>query len=178
MSTISVQKILASYETDKANDKEHSYGYFYDNLFSAYDRLAKLNIVELGVERGGSLCAWRECFPNANIFGVDKEDKRSDKYIDASIVFYKEDLRDAIRHFKDIDILIDDSDHSLETMVFIAKNYSPLLREKGIIVFEDVQEPDMYFSAIEEAVPSAILTAYDYRPIKGRYDDFIITLEI
>ncbi len=175
-----IQNILESHETDKHNATEHSYGDFYASLFSKYNREGKLNILELGIQRGGSLFAWREFFPNANIWGVDIVDDRLDKYkFSNSIVFIKDDLKNAIHQFKDIkfDIIIDDSDHNENTMAWIGMNYFPLLNQKGTLVFEDVQIPDLYERVIADAKPAnAKLEKFDMRHIKGRPDDFIITL--
>ena len=142
--------------------------------------MGKLNILELGVQRGGSLYAWQEYFPNANIYGVDITDTRLDKYkTNEKIKFFEEDLKTAIKHFENMkfDIIIDDSDHFDGTMAWIAANYFPLLNEKGVLVFEDVQIPDRYMQTINESMPAnAIMRYFDYRGIKPRPDDFIITL--
>lgn len=176
----SIQNILQCYDTDKHCENGHSYGDFYADLFSKYDRLSKLNILELGVQRGGSLFAWREFFPNANIWGVDITDDRLDKYrFSNSLVFIKADLRDAVDQFKDItfDIIIDDSDHNENTMAWIASNYYYLLKQNGVIVFEDVQVPDVYIKAIGVSLPAGgRMDYFDMRGIKGRPDDFIITV--
>lgn len=175
-----IQNILKSYDTDKHNDIEHSYGDFYADLFSRYDRLGKLSILELGVQRGGSLFVWREFFPNADIYGVDIVDERLDKYrFSNSIVFIKADLKDAIHKLKDkkFDIIIDDSDHNEQTMAWIATHYYPLLKPKGTIVFEDVQIPDLYKKTIGSVLTNgAVLKSFDFRHVKGRPDDFIITV--
>lgn len=176
-----IQNILETHDTDKHNSREHSYGDFYADLFAQYDREGKLNILELGIQRGGSLYAWKEYFPNSKVIGVDIVDERLDKYNKnhPEIVFIKDDLRhaiDALREFK-FDIIIDDSDHNEMTMAWIARNYFPLLTEKGTLVFEDVQIPDLYIEEISNAKPAdAILRTFDLRHIKGRPDDYIITL--
>lgn len=175
-----IQNILKCYDTDKANDTEHSYGDFYAQLFEKFDRLGELNILELGVQRGGSLYGWQEYFPNAHIYGVDITDTRLEKYkVNDDIKFFEEDLKSAIKHFEDIkfDIIIDDSDHFDGTMAWIAGNYFPLLNQKGVLVFEDVQIPERYIQTITAQMPSdAVLKTFDFRDIKPRPDDFIITL--
>ena len=175
-----IQEILMSVDSDKHNETEHSYGAFYDQLLELYGRDAELNILELGVQRGGSLKAWAEYFPNANIFGVDIEDQRLDKYKDLDRVnFYVGDLRDAINLFTDMkfDIIIDDSDHKLKTAIWIVQNYSSLLDDNGVLVIEDVQDPPLWYRYLSIAMPNNFeLEAHDMRHLKGRYDDYIITV--
>ena len=175
-----IQNILECHDTDKHNPKEHSYGDVYAAIFSDFDRMAELNILELGIQRGGSLYAWQEFFPNAHIYGVDITDTRLDKYkTNENIKFYKEDLKDAIKHFEGMtfDIIIDDSDHFDGTMAWIAKNYWKLLKPKGIMVFEDIQIPDRYTQTLTESMPTgSVMEHFDMRHVKGRPDDYIITL--
>jgi hypothetical protein len=135
-----INEILSSHETDKHNDAEHSYGNVYAEVFSHFDREAPIAILELGVQRGGSLFAWREYFPNATI-------------------------------------IIDDSDHFDGTIAWIIKNYWQCLKPKGIMVIEDIQIIDRYTNTIKGAMPEdAVFESYDMRYIKGRPDDYIITL--
>lgn len=175
-----INEILSSHETDKHNDAEHSYGNVYAEVFSHFDREAPIAILELGVQRGGSLFAWREYFPNATIIGVDISDSRLDRYkTDGSITFIKKDLRDALEDLKDMqfDIIIDDSDHFDGTIAWIIKNYWQCLKPKGIMVIEDIQIIDRYTNTIKGAMPEdAVFESYDMRYIKGRPDDYIITL--
>lgn len=173
-----IQNILKSYGTDKNNDTEHSYGDIYHEIFKRFDREGKLNILELGVQRGGSLCAWQEYFPNAKITGVDILDTRQDDYKDKRITFILGDLRNVVDQFKEpFDIIIDDSDHNEQTMAWIAGNYFPLLKPNGVLIFEDVQIPELYIRMITDSMPeNAIMETFDVRYIKGRHDDYIIAL--
>ena len=175
-----IQQILESHDTDKHNATEHSYGNVYAAIFEQFDRNAELYILELGVQRGGSLVAWKEFFPNAKIYGVDITDTRLEKYkTDPTITFFKEDLKDAVRHFEGMqfDIIIDDSDHFDGTMAWIVRNYWKFLKPKGIMVIEDIQIPDRYTETITEAMPpGAVIEHFDMRNVKGRPDDYIIAL--
>lgn len=189
-----IQEILESHDTDKHNANEHSYGDVYAEVFEKFDRNAEINILELGVQRGGSLFAWKEFFPNANVYGVDISDSRLDKYkTDPRILFFKEDLKDATKYFAEgtFDIIIDDSDHFDGTIAWIIKNYWKFLKPKGIMVIEDIQIVDRYTATIEEAVTRLIeylvlklnrkvsinIDHFDMRSVKGRPDDYIITLQ-
>lgn len=168
------------HDTDKSHEGGHSYGKFYEDLFNTYNQEDELNILELGVQNGGSLRAWKEYFPNAHVYGVDIADSRLEKYKLDDVTYIVKDLRLAINDLEHIkfDIIIDDSDHNENTMAWIAGNYFGLLKPTGTLVFEDVQIPALYLQKINEAMPfNAVLQTYDYRKIKGRNDDFIITLK-
>lgn len=174
-----IHEILQSYDTDKHNATEHSYGDVYEEVFSKYDRDAEIEILELGVQRGGSLLAWKEYFPNARVVGVDISDTRVEKYKVDTVTFIKKDLKDAIEQLKEqrFDIIIDDSDHFDGTIAWIIQHYWELLKLNGTMVIEDIQIIDRYTQTIQSVLPAdAIMQAYDMRHIKGRPDDYIITL--
>ncbi len=181
---VSISKILNKYDSDKnrgvtRRSYGHSYGAFYDNLFSKFDRGNPINILELGVEKGGSLLAWKEYFPHANVYGVDIQDIRPQKYISNTVTFYKMDLRDAVEKFKDMkfDIIIDDSDHAWETLCFVVPNYFKLLKPVGAMVLEDIMIPNKYIEEIKKVMPANTkMTTHDFRKLRNRHDDFIIAL--
>ncbi len=164
------------YKTDKARD--HSYGGFYDDLFSQFNRNAPLNILELGAQGGGSLLAWKDYFPNATVTGVDISDSRYNEYKSERVKFVLADLRTMpVPEDATYDIIIDDSDHFIGTQMFIVENYYPLLKSKGVLVIEDVQYPESDVVEISKILPlSAQMKVTDLRAKKGRHDDFLITI--
>ena len=50
--------------------KWSNYGDIYDKHFAPY-RDQQINILEIGVLKGGSMRIWEKYFPKANIFGID-----------------------------------------------------------------------------------------------------------
>lgn len=171
-----ISEILMTYKTDKARD--HSYGEFYDNLFDRFDKNETLNILELGVQAGGSLLAWKDYFPNANVYGVDISDSRYEEYKSDRVHYRVADLRDMpVKEGMMFDIIIDDSDHFIGTQVFIVKNYFHLLNIQGVLVIEDVQYPESDVAEISKVLPvMARMEITDLRSKKGRQDDFLITI--
>ncbi len=165
------------YKTDKARD--HSYGPFYDSLFERFDRESPLNILELGVQAGGSLLAWKDYFPNSNVYGVDISDSRFEEYKSDRVKFTKGDVRDMpVDDSIMYDIIIDDSDHFIGTQIFIVQNYYPLLKKGGVMVIEDVQDPENDFLAVHQHLPmTAKMSSVDLRSKKGRRDDFLIMIQ-
>ena len=124
-----ISEILLKYDTDKVRgDKPegHCYGESYDEIFSQFEDNVDLNLLEIGVQKGGSLLAWKEYFPKSNIYGVDIVDERiyvSDKvnFILSDIKKYKTDLK--------FDIIIDE----INTIPFFTPLY---VKEKKIQTFE------------------------------------------
>ena len=58
---------LEKYNTDKV---QHGYLRIYDPIFSDYvDK--EINLLEIGVFKGGSLFLWKDYFPKGQIFGID-----------------------------------------------------------------------------------------------------------
>jgi len=59
-----ISHILSEYKTDKNNNEKrgHCYGKAYDLLFEPFNRLEKLDIIEIGTQYGESLLAWRDFF--------------------------------------------------------------------------------------------------------------------
>ncbi len=171
-----ISEILMTYKTDKARD--HSYGPFYDELFSRFDKEAPLDILELGVQGGGSLLAWKDYFLNAKVHGIDISDSRHEEYKSDRVTFTKADLRDMpIDVEARYDIIIDDSDHFLGTQMFILDNYYHFLKSNGVLVIEDVQSPEWDTEEIRKILPmSAKMQITDLRTVKGRHDDFLITI--
>jgi SAM-dependent methyltransferase len=57
---------LSAYDTDKSEQYLERYTREFSHLFSA-----KVKLLELGVQRGGSLYLWRDLFPDGQIAGLD-----------------------------------------------------------------------------------------------------------
>ena len=74
MKTLSEIYNSKNFDTDK--NTLHSYiDYVYSELFSEIQISAK-NILEIGIDKGGSIFLWKEYFLNANINAIDIEDKK------------------------------------------------------------------------------------------------------
>lgn len=155
-------------------EENHSYSIFYNQIFSEYDRNAPLDILESGIEYGGSLYAWKEFFPNARVTGVDIEDQRKIKRDDVEFVL--SDIKDykADRKF---DIIIEDGNHSNEDAIWSAVNLSKLLKPSGVLIIEDVQEGFVVpFILWGKLHGDYILEAVDMRRITNTHDNFLIII--
>jgi hypothetical protein len=130
--------------TDK--NTTHSYLKHYQSYFQhlQYDNI---NILEIGIAGGGSIKLWSDYFINGIVYAIDiieppffLKNYNSDK-----IKLYKDDAYSTNfikNEFTDkgikFDIIIDDGPHTKESYIFVAKHYTNLLTDNGILVIEDV----------------------------------------
>lgn len=167
-----ISQILSDYGTDKNlfHKNAHCYGLAYDRLFRSFDKNAELDIIEIGIEHGDSLLAWREFFPNASITGIDIKDTVGNKMKDIKYVI--SDVKD-YKPNKEYDIVIDDGSHKLSDVMYTVRSFK--LKIGGIMVIEDCQAPNHWFEKIRKSTKYAIETI-DMRKVNNQHDDFLIVL--
>jgi hypothetical protein len=186
---MSLKELIDNSRTDK--NTTHSYLDLYQKLLSKKKHLAT-NVLEVGICKGGSIKLWRDFFVNANIYGIDlmteiEDNLWSDIINDKKIKMllgqngYDENFVNSEFMNKDIkfDFILDDGPHTLETMKKFIKLYSPLIKDDGILMIEDVQSINWIQPLINE-VPEHLkkyIKAYDLRPNKNRYDDIVFTID-
>jgi len=128
----------------KSSDKWESYMPVYEKLFSPF-REARINVLEIGVQNGGSLEILSEYFAHAaNIVGCDINPHCGElKYTDPRISVVTGDVNspDVIssvtKKLQPIHILIDDGSHSSSDVLNAFLNYFPLIAPGGIYLIED-----------------------------------------
>lgn len=154
-----ISEILKKYDTDKI--WHHRYGEAYDNIFSRFDREAPLNILEVGTQKGGSLLAWKEYFPNANVIGVDIVDVVPKRYRLDTVTRVVSDIKDWKTDLK-FDIVIDDGSHYLPDVVYVISQYCLKLNKRGVLIVEDVRNPDLLAEVILDLFKEIKLGYPDY----------------
>jgi GT2 family glycosyltransferase/glycosyltransferase involved in cell wall biosynthesis len=129
----------------KVSDKWSSYLSEYDRLFTPY-RGRRINLLEIGVQNGGSLDIWAQYFRRAKrILGCDidpacaalvYDDERISVIVgDAN----SHQVQQAIlRDTAHLDIVIDDGSHTSADIVGSFARYFPLVSNNGIYVIEDL----------------------------------------
>lgn len=168
--------------TDK--NSYHSYVDVYEKLFRE-KQLTTKNILEIGIERGGSLKLWNDYFVNATIYGLDINEAplflsrykriktiKCDAYSLTSVDYF-------IKNNIKFDIIIDDGPHTLESMIYVIEKYTKLLNTNGILVIEHVKEIE-WCDKLYEKVPSNLRQfSYhiDRRHIKFTLDDILFIIE-
>ena len=113
----------------------------YQKYFSYY-KDEKINLLEIGVDNGDSLRIWREYFINANICGIDINNKNFTINNTEILIGDQSDykfLQSIIDKYKNFDIIIDDGSHQSKHIIASFKFLFPYLNNGGIYVIEDLQ---------------------------------------
>jgi len=184
---MSLKELVDNTRTDK--NTAHSYLDLYETLFSSKKETAQ-NVLEVGIDKGGSIKLWSDYFTNANVYGIDiihsitvwDEIKNNKKIIlYTSTDAYNNDF--FVKNFLDknikCDIMLDDGPHSLLSMIRFIKLYSQIMTDDGILIIEDIQKIE-WLDILKEVVPEHLVKfvkTYDLRKNKGRQDDVVFTID-
>lgn len=183
---MSLIQLADNSRTDK--NTTHSYLPLYQQLLEGKQQSA-LNVLEVGINTGGSIKLWGDFFPNAKVYGLDImdinnvwESIKTDKYIlHTNTDAYDDNFFNT--HFlnKNIkcDFMLDDGPHTLESMKQFIKLYSQIMTDDGILIIEDVQSFD-WIEILKKEVPKHLkpfIKVYDLRQNKNRYDDIVFTID-
>ena len=162
----------------------HTYGESYDEIFEKFDRDGNINLLEIGIQKGGSLCAWRDYFKNGNIYGIDIIDCILPEYRRPDFNYIFSDINDlSIKEiFKDVmfDIIIDDGSHHLNDVMFVVSNYLDKLNYGGYLIIEDCQMPEHWVQSVSTLIPPGYeLSTKDLRHHTkySSYDNFLILIK-
>jgi hypothetical protein len=129
----------------KVSDKWSSYLREYDRLFSEY-RDQPINLLEIGIQNGGSLEIWGQYFQNAQcLVGCDinpdceklsYDDPRLKVVIgDANTDQSEQAILSSAATF---DLIVDDGSHRSSDIIRTFARYFPYLKDGGLFVAEDL----------------------------------------
>lgn len=167
-------KIAFKYGTDKCPQIGHSYTPFYYQLLKKRRKTIK-KVLEIGIgsqetmqwvpdhyQTGASLLMWRDFFPNARIYGVDRHPSTIFKAQRIKTILLSTahviNLQKLIRYTGvDIDLVVDDGPHNERFQLQTARTLVPLIKKTCLYIIEDAKRPE----AIKEQ-----LTKFDCRVIK------------
>ena len=122
---------------------------------------------------GGSLRAWRNFFPNAQIVGVDVQaDTRFEEERIQTFICNSTDAAD-VRQFMasqgPFDLIVDDGSHESENQLATLGNFFSALSIGGLYVIEDIHWQAELFSSPHLIEP--LINGAPYSIIYGRDDD-------
>lgn len=144
MKTLSLKSLYRLHE-GFVSDKWESCLEVYEEKFKEF-KFQRINLLEIGVQNGGSLEIWDKYFPNAQlILGCDinplcgslkfSSDKVKVIVADASDL----KIRDQVLNYaSSFDIIIDDGSHKDRDVISSFLIFFPLLRENGLYAVEDL----------------------------------------
>lgn len=188
-------KVGYKYGTDKTPYLAHVYTPFYYHRWK--DRREEIKkVLEIGVagpgimrgiphyQTGASLKMWRDFFPNAQIYGIDivprtmleGEDRIETFLVDSTNEQEVGELIDKIG--SDIDIIIDDGDHSMHSQMATARNFKKYVQRNVDYIIEDVGHNNGLMRALAKDFDTEspelpmrlelqMLRTYEGRPLKN-----------
>ena len=156
-----LDELFTYYGTDKAKKVRnqynknsdlfigHGYSKFYENHFE-FLKNTNFNLLEIGTWFGASSASFCKYFPNAKIFGIDKNFKF--KYRSNNISFIQCDIRTKkglkkLRnkiYGKKFKIIIDDGSHILTHIITNIIFFINYIERGGFFVIEDFNLPKYY----------------------------------
>ena len=116
----------------------------YDRHLSRF-RDTRVRLLEIGVQKGGSLQIWRKYFgPHAVIFGIDIDEScRALDGAGAAVRIGSQDdvafLNGVVEEMGGLDVVIDDGGHVAEQQHASFATLFPLMSERGVYICEDLQ---------------------------------------
>lgn len=158
----------------------HSYDVVYADIlpeiyeYSVHTK-KPVRILEMGVNKGGSMMLWKELFPDAFVIGIDTDISHVDERCHQldNIKFYVADQTDSrLVNFLELegpfDLIIDNASHDPFKQMSSFYMLQKLLRPRGYYVIESVYPENVYTHEFEEHFQKI-----DLRKIKNRGDDMV-----
>lgn len=153
--------LMNGYGSNKADRVNHAYTPFYAALLDGMDAR---HVFEAGIgsqdfrmpyrmgsrnKPGGSLRAWREFFPNAQVFGADLDpavmftEERIETFTvnvlsDTSIKEMWQAIKARMTTQTAFDLIIDDAHHTFNANTKLFQHSFEMLRPGGIYIIEDI----------------------------------------
>lgn len=153
----------------------HLYTPFYDFILKDKRENIK-NVLEIGVDKGGSILMWQRYFWCAEVFGVDiinsPDELKSYNRI-TTMVFDAYKRENLLLFDRKFDLIIDDGSHVPRHQVFVAQEYIKLLNDNGILIIEDVYGNVAEMVASQFSNPDRVFVV-NRRWLTGHADEFNI----
>ena len=172
--------------------KWSNYGPIYDRHFADYRELP-INILEIGVLKGGSMRLWEKYFPKANIYGIDINEECQQYESDRTKIFIGDQgdvsfLRNIKAKIPRIDIIIDDGSHRAKDQKITFEEMYYHLKTPGVYLVEDIElnywknkdlnSPDNFMTHmknkidelnIRKTMPAKIAQSYPFKDTEVRF---------
>ena len=131
------------YKVETSIHKWENYFTIYELYFEKF-RGQSPEILEIGIQHGGSLKMWKEYFINPIIHGIDinpdcKNLEEENIKINIGSQNDKNFLKEFAQKTNKLDIIIDDGGHTMEQQLNSFEILFPKLKEEGIYVVEDIE---------------------------------------
>lgn len=137
-------QLANTYKSDKGTTEGSCHGFseIYDDYLSDQRHEVK-NVLEIGIWDGSSLNMWYDYFPNANIIGLDIEQKTQYENDRITCNIIDQSSESSLQEFVDntdilFDFIIDDGSHHMRDQQITFAYFFKLLKPGGIYVIEDL----------------------------------------
>lgn len=173
-----------SFNSDPGTDKESQHYYvssFYDRAFLPYKE-KEVNVLEIGINTGGSLLLWKDYFTKGKIFGVDVNNCLSrpiEEFSKIYISFEDGYTQNYINKTPGFDIIIDDGPHTLHSQIQCLNLFLPKLKTNGLLVIEDIEDIEYIkeFNKIISKLSYSVKTEIvDTREQYNQFDNIIFAV--
>lgn len=171
------------YNTDKFNIDNniisHNYNDYYNNLLEPLEN-KKINLLEIGIQNGGSVRLFSDYLKKSKIIGIDITNQWNgpliENYKNLSLNFFNAyDLENIDKLLvKKFDIIIDDGSHAIEDQIFFLSNFSKYLKNDGKLVLEDVQYKNLETILKEIMCDKTKIKVFKFNSKHNVPDDIII----
>lgn len=166
---------IRDFFTKYGSDKQcgHKYGPMYEFLLESR-RDTNLPILEIGVDQGFSMRAWREIFPTSMIVGIDNRPECQMKDV-SRVTTFCVDVKDVVamvniaNQFDPFEIIVDDGSHQLADQIVALSVLRPFLSRGGIYIIEDVLPQN---AEVLRTVPGGAM--YDGNEFTDRGDECLM----
>lgn len=154
--------IFIQKQTGKLIHKWHHYFEIYEKHFAKFKN-KPVNILEIGVQNGGSLLMWKKYFgKDAKVFGIDI-DKECLKHQDLANniqVFIgnaadKEFMEKLIKELPTLDIVIDDGGHKSKEQIYAFQTLYNHVSQTGVYLVEDIHVN--YWNTVNKEYPQTFI---------------------
>jgi hypothetical protein len=132
-------------KTDKIS--QHGYHRSYAHFLAPLRAQPAISMVEIGVDKGGSIDFWRDYFPGVRYWGVDIKAVKPSEELYPGVHVVQGDQSDVnfltslIQQTGDpVDFIIDDGSHyPVHQVLTFEAIFGPLLKGGGIYIIEDIE---------------------------------------
>jgi hypothetical protein len=170
--------------TDKEFPKKYISEVYQPIIGPLYNK--PLIFVEIGVRTGASAHLWASYFNNLDLYiiddGRDVVEQNSAWLKGQNITYLHADayVNSTISKLpSSINIIVDDGLHSLNSQIFVAKNYTNLLAPDGLLFIEDIQRGRRDCDQIISGLPKSFkgcVRVFDLRKLTSQSDALILLI--
>jgi cephalosporin hydroxylase len=130
-----MSRLFAAHRASKCTE----HGPIYRELLAPYRLANSVTMLEIGVNKGGSLAAFAEFMPRATIYGIDHDKRlagRENVFIgdqaDSDFLMW------VVGRVGALDVVIDDGGHKADQQQISFEHFWPIVKPGGYYVIEDL----------------------------------------